>query len=262
MYYLPSVFSDPDQGSSVSLQCVVDSNPAPSITWTRSSQPGVIIGEGEELVITDIQPSMSDVYICEAENEVGIGEGRSEPLMTRHAPVNVELRPETESVLVTTGQQLIISCEAQASPAPEFTWLHSSGGVNLVAGHGASLTLESVTYADAGQYHCSASNTLGESLSRGLVLEVRGAPVVEQSLTSVDAVEGEQMSVGVKFCSLFHSNPTLDLTLVTTTSTWTMIMVTLNTLSVSVSARLSSPERSSLPWWLPRSSPLSSSSSS
>lgn len=72
--------------------------------------------------------------------------------------------------------------------------------------------------------------------------------MVEQSLTSVDAVEGEQMSVGVKFCSLFHSNPTLDMTLVTTTSTWTMIMVTLNTLSVSVSARLSSPERSSLPW--------------
>ena len=42
---------------------------------------------------------MSDVYICE--NVVGIGEGRSEPLMTRPAPVNVEMRPETESVLVT-----------------------------------------------------------------------------------------------------------------------------------------------------------------
>ena len=66
--------------------------------------------------------------------------------------------------------------------------------------------------------------------------------------SSVDAVEGEQMSVGVKFCSLLHSNPTLDMTLVTTTSTWTMIMVTLNTMSFSVSARLSSPERSSLPW--------------
>ena len=63
--------------------------------------------------------------------------------------------------------------------------------------------------------------------------------LLEQSLTSVDAVEAEQISVGVKFCSLFHSNPTLDMTLVTTTFTWTMIMVTLNTLSVSVSARLS-----------------------
>ena len=115
-------------------------------------------------------------------------------------------------------------------------------------GHGDSLTLESVILADASQYHCCTTNTLGESISRGLVLEVRGAPVVEQSLISVDAVEGEQMSVGVKFCSLFHSNPTLDMTLVTTTSTWTMIMVTLNTLSISVSARLSSPERSSLPW--------------
>ena len=36
---------------------------------------------------------------------------------------------------------------------------------------------------------------------------MRGAPVVEQSLTSVDAVEGEQMSVGVKFCS--NPAPTL-----------------------------------------------------
>ena len=149
----------------------------------------------------------------------------------------------------TTGQKLIISCFR--TPITDH-W----------TGHGDSLTLESVTLADAGQYHCCATNTLGESISHGLVLEVRGAPVLEQSLTSVDAVEGEQMSVGVKFCSLFHCNPTLDMTLVTTTSTWTMIMVTLNTLSVSVSARLSSPERSSLPWWLPRSSPLSSSSSS
>ena len=70
--------------------------------------------------------------------------------------------------------------------------------------------------------------------------------MVVQSLTSVDAVEGEQMSVGVKFCSLFHSNPTLDMTLVTTTSTRTMIMVTLNT-NLIVS-KIVSPERSSLPW--------------
>ena len=82
----------------------------------------------------------------------------------------------------TTGQKLIISCFR--TPITDH-W----------TGHGDSLTLESVTLADAGQYHCCATNTLGESISHGLVLEVRGVPVVEQTLTSVDAVEGEQMSV-------------------------------------------------------------------
>ena len=88
---------------------------------------------GDKLVITDIEPSMSDVYICE--NVVGIGEGRSEPLMTRPAPVNVEMRPETESVLVTIHHR----SEAHYQPhhlVLQNTWLHSSlsGGENLITG--------------------------------------------------------------------------------------------------------------------------------
>ena len=91
---------------------------------------------GDKLVITDIEPSMSDVYICE--NVVGIGEGRSEPLLTRPAPVNVEMRPETESVLVTIHHR----SEAHHLVLQN-TWLHSSlsGGENLITGlviHGAS----------------------------------------------------------------------------------------------------------------------------
>ena len=72
---------------------------------------------------------MSDVYICE--NVVGIGEGRSEPLMTRHAPGNVEMRPETESVLVTNHHR----SEAHHLVLQN-TWLHSSlsGGENLITG--------------------------------------------------------------------------------------------------------------------------------
>ena len=78
---------------------------------------------------TDIEPSMSGVYI--SENVFGIGEGRSEPLMARPAPVNVEIRQETESVLVTIHHR----SEAHHLVLQN-TWLHSSlsGGENLITG--------------------------------------------------------------------------------------------------------------------------------
>ena len=92
---------------------------------------------GDKLVTTDIEPSMSGVYI--SENVFGIGEGRSEPLMTRPAPVNVEIRQETESVLVTIHHRSEAHHQAHHQAhhlVLQNTWLHSSlsGGENLITG--------------------------------------------------------------------------------------------------------------------------------
>ena len=113
----------PDQGSSVSVWWT------PILHQAKHHLDQILPAWGDKLVITDFEPSMSDVYICE--NVVGIGEGRSEPLMTRPAPVNVEMRPETKSVLVTIHHR----SEAHHLVLQN-TWLHSSlsGGENLITG--------------------------------------------------------------------------------------------------------------------------------
>ena len=121
---------NPDQGPSVS-----------GLQWwcgglqscTKHHPEQILPAWGDKLVTTDIEPSMIDVYICE--NVVIIGKGGSEPLMTRPAPVNVEIRQETESVLVTIHHR----SEAHYQPhhlVLQNTWLHSSlsGGENLITG--------------------------------------------------------------------------------------------------------------------------------
>ena len=214
IFYTPSVTNvllnstNPDQGDTVVAECQVQANPSPSITWSRQSQPGEVIGHGDRLVLTNMEPSMNDVYVCQAENEVGIGEARSAMIVTNHAPVITDIGP-TDNILLVTGQSVTLSCHAEASPLPQYTWIHQTlAGDTAILGHADTLTMEDVTFSAAGQYYCQASNIVAgqvkEVLSSGITVEVRGAPVMREVEQMINVVEGETLEIAVEFCS----NPT------------------------------------------------------
>ena len=202
-----------DQGETVSLQCQVEANPRPAILWSRLSQPGVVLGRGENFLIRNIDQSRDDVYVCQAENEVGIGEGRSEPIKTNHAPVIHQVGP-SDNIMLILGQSLSLSCSAEASPPPRYTWLHTapSGHSRVVSEDGqAQLVVEAVTYEESGEYFCVAENTLAgevrQTTSQPILVEVRGAPVIqeeEEETRLVSGGAGGSAQVRIKFCS----NPT------------------------------------------------------
>ena len=202
-----------NEGDSLSLHCQVESNPASSIAWKKLSAPGVIIGRGETLLLRDMELSMNGVYICEAENEVGIGEGRSEPVRTHHAPIMRQVGP-SPSLMLLRGQTLRLSCLAEASPAPVYTWLQrtASGDLRLRSSEVSDtgdLVLEDVSYGDSGEFLCRASNTVAgqprEVLSEPVSVEVRGAPELrEEDTRDILLTEGETLDLRVEFCS----NPT------------------------------------------------------
>ena len=206
--------SELNEGDSLSLHCQVESNPASSIAWKRLSEPGVIIGRGDTLILTNIDLSMNGVYICEAENEVGIGEGRSVAVKTNHAPIIRHVGP-SPSLMLLRGQTLRLSCLAEASPAPSYTWVQRTLAGDLVLRSSevmdtGDLVLEEVSYEDSGEFLCRASNIVGgqprEVLSEPVSVEVRGAPEVRQDGTVQDIIltEGETLDLRLKFCS----NPT------------------------------------------------------
>ena len=217
IFYSPTVTgiavnqTSPNRGESVSLDCQVESNPPAKISWKRLTNTGVVIGHGGHLVISNIQPTMNDIYICEAENEVGISDMRSDPIKTNHAPIIRHIGP-SPNIMLIRGQSMTLTCSAEASPAPSYQWLqHTLAGHVVVREESRdTLIVDNVDYADAGQYFCQASNTVAgkvmEALSDEIVVEIRGAPVLslENSLEEIDVVEGDTLEVRIKFCS----NPT------------------------------------------------------
>ena len=63
----------------------------------------------------------------------------------------------------------VLSCRAEASPAPSYTWLHqpqarpgsgAQGQVQVVTRTG-DLALTDIGYMEAGDYRCRANNTVG-----------------------------------------------------------------------------------------------------
>ncbi|KAL7404669.1 hypothetical protein ABVT39_017816 [Epinephelus coioides] len=72
---LPSVSVSPSaeivEGSSVTLTCSSDANPAANYTWYKETVNPRPLSEGPQLVFSSIQSSDSGQYYCTAENELG-----------------------------------------------------------------------------------------------------------------------------------------------------------------------------------------------
>uniref|UniRef100_A0A3Q3FJ83 Ig-like domain-containing protein n=1 Tax=Labrus bergylta TaxID=56723 RepID=A0A3Q3FJ83_9LABR len=72
---LPSVSVSPSaeivEGSSVTLTCSSDANPAATFKWYKRNQTSKYLGEGAQLVFSSIKSSDSGEYLCKAENDLG-----------------------------------------------------------------------------------------------------------------------------------------------------------------------------------------------
>ena len=119
------------------------------------------------------------------------------------APViqGVGPRPVMESVM---GESVTLSCSALGSPQPSYQWLQQlPTGEVLVRGYEKDLVIPSVTYEHQGEFVCGAKNTVGETQSEPVRVEVRGAPSVAKHrvVTEVVVRTGEDANLEVEFCS-------------------------------------------------------------
>ncbi|NXG50436.1 NCAM1 protein, partial [Psilopogon haemacephalus] len=195
---------------SVTLACDADGYPEPTMTWTKDGEPIEEADDeekysfnydGSELIIKKVDKSDEAEYICIAENKAG------EQDATIH--LKVFAKPKITYVENKTAmeleEQITLTCEASGDPIPSITWRTSTRNISneektldgriVVRSHArvSSLTLKEIQYTDAGEYICTASNTIGQD-SQAMYLEVQYAPKL-QGPVAVYTWEGNQVNI-------------------------------------------------------------------
>ncbi|XP_035202033.1 neural cell adhesion molecule 1 isoform X7 [Oxyura jamaicensis] len=195
---------------SVTLACDADGFPEPTMTWTKDGEPiepeddeekYSFNYDGSELIIKKVDKSDEAEYICIAENKAG------EQDATIH--LKVFAKPKITYVENKTAMeledQITLTCEASGDPIPSITWRTSTRNISneektldgriIVRSHArvSSLTLKEIQYTDAGEYVCTASNTIGQD-SQAMYLEVQYAPKL-QGPVAVYTWEGNQVNI-------------------------------------------------------------------
>ena len=97
-----------------------------------------------------------------------------------------------------------MSCEAEGSPSPSYTWLQQlPSGEVLVRGYERELVIEKLDYEHQGEFVCGAKNAVGEVQSKPVKVQVKGAPSVSKLTVATEVVvkAGDDANLEVEFCS-------------------------------------------------------------
>ncbi|XP_070550543.1 cell adhesion molecule CEACAM5-like [Ptychodera flava] len=190
------------EGETVTLSCVVDSNPAPSeYTWTKD---GDTVSSESSFVIENVDRSHMGDYVCEATNIFYDGTDATGygvvHLDIQYGP-DITIVDETDHFTIE-GMNYRASCDVDANPEASVYWEYPDDSIVV----SSEVLLEEVTRIESGVYTCFANNTLWDgfegSSNESFYLDVQYPPLVDNA----EIVEKESESVTLT-CET-DSNPT------------------------------------------------------
>ncbi|KAL7404971.1 hypothetical protein ABVT39_021827 [Epinephelus coioides] len=196
---LPSVSVSPSaeivEGSSVTLTCSSDANPAAKYTWYKETVNFRPLSEEPQLVFSSIQSSDSGEYYCTAENVLGRRTSND------YISIDVKYAPKTSTVSVVPSGEIIegssvtLTCSSDANPAANYTWYKE----NQTLHHGEEdiYHFTSISSEDRGTYFCKSQNQHGQINSSPLFLDVQYAPKLPSVSVSPSAemMEGDSVNL-------------------------------------------------------------------
>ncbi|XP_060923486.1 B-cell receptor CD22-like, partial [Limanda limanda] len=162
------------EGSSVTLTCSSDANPAAHYTWYKENR-ALLQGPEGVYRLSSISSGDSGVYSCKSENQYGRINSTSLHLDVQYAPKppSVSVSPSGE---IMEGSLVTLTCRSDANPAAKYTWYKRSGDKQVQRlGEETQFVLSSIRSSDSGEYYCTAENELGRS-SANIFITVTYAP--------------------------------------------------------------------------------------
>ncbi|CAN8026902.1 unnamed protein product, partial [Ixodes persulcatus] len=204
----------PQLGSRASVTCSVPEGDAPiRLSWLRdgvpissSSSPGVTLGHVDDFISTLVFKSLREehtaVYTCLASNEAALV-NYSAPLVV-YAPPRWRLEPADATV--TTGERVVLDCQADGTPEPRVRWKKSAGvqstefrtvisSSRMQALVNGSLVIQEIETSDAGGYMCEASNGVGLPLYTVVQVSVHAPAKVRQRFLSHMTGKGQTVNL-------------------------------------------------------------------
>ncbi|XP_075899351.1 myelin-associated glycoprotein-like [Nelusetta ayraudi] len=169
-------FSGPAQeGSSVTLSCDCDSNPAAdSYTWYKVAGGQEVTEVGSEKTLSAVVSEDDSQFYCRASNRYGAQNSSVAQIDVLFPPKETTVVVDAD-VPVVEGGAVALLCRSRANPpVSNYTWYKDEQ--QEVGEAGQSLLLASVEPSHAGQYRCSAGNQLGETVSPPTQLDVQYPP--------------------------------------------------------------------------------------
>ncbi|KAF7647355.1 hypothetical protein LDENG_00173570, partial [Lucifuga dentata] len=170
---IPSVSVSPSgeiiEGSSVTLICSSDANPAATYTWYREDR---ILSQGSEgwFHFTSISSEDRRLYYCKSENKHGHFTSVSLFLDVQYAP-KLSLVSVSPSGEMPEGSSVTLICISDANPAATYTWYKQDR--ILHQGSVGQFRITSISSEDRGIYCCKSENEHGHDTSGSLFLDVQ-----------------------------------------------------------------------------------------
>ncbi|XP_021098568.1 hemicentin-1 [Heterocephalus glaber] len=157
--------------TSVTLQCIANGIPNPSITWLKDDQPVntaqgnlKIQSSGRVLQIAKALLEDAGRYTCVATNAAG--ETQHHTQLHVHEPPSLEAAGRMLNETVVMNNPIQLECKAAGNPLPVISWykdshpLSSSTSVTFL-NRGQIIDIKSAQISDAGIYKCVAINSAG-----------------------------------------------------------------------------------------------------
>ncbi|XP_030599918.1 Fc receptor-like protein 3 [Archocentrus centrarchus] len=178
------------EGSSVTLTCSSDANPAANYTWYKEQ---TVLSRQQQVFIRSMNSSDSGEYHCTAENELGRRTSESISVDVKYAPKlpSVSVSPSAE---IVEGSSVTLTCSSDANPEANYTWYKENKSLfhGSVGEHSFS-----VHSKHSGNYFCKAENQHGQTNSSSLFIDVQYAPKLPSVSVSASAeiVEGSSVTL-------------------------------------------------------------------
>ncbi|XP_053181576.1 B-cell receptor CD22-like [Scomber japonicus] len=197
---LPSVSVSPSgeiiEGSSVTLNCSSDANPAAKYTWYKKNQPLFPAQEGN-YKFTSISSEDRGMYYCKSENQHGWINSSSLFIDVLYAPKlpSVSVSPSSE---IIEGSSVTLTCSSDANPAAKYTWYKENVNPDLQPlSKEPQLVFSSIQSSDSGEYYCTAENQLEKRTSEYIFIDVTYAPKLPSVSVSPsgEIIEGSSVTL-------------------------------------------------------------------
>lgn len=153
-------------GSTANFTVVTSGAPEPTYQWTLN---GINISgaTAATLTIPDVSSANAGSYACVATNSAGSATSTTATLTVLSLTLpSFTTQPVAQTV--TTGSSVVFKAAATGSPVPTYQW--NLNGSPIQGATAATLLVSGATTANAGNYTCTATNSVGSTASAGAEL--------------------------------------------------------------------------------------------